>query len=321
MKIPFAPSVYEHAAAFVGRSPWDVSRDPELMYQGHRAAYREYGHAPVVVGIDIYNLEAEAYGGRVVEPAGDGIPAIVDPIVSTVRQGLDVPPFDPARDGRIAMVVEVARRLAEEFPDADIRIPVSGPFSIAVSLRTITGLLEDVADDPATTAAWLMRLAENQAAFCRYVVDAGLDVAFFESAASPPMLSPTQFREVELPALERVMSVAASIAGHPVPCVMGGDTTPILEDMLATGTGYVVCPFEAPDQAAWLAITATRPEVVVRINMDLRIITRGPDERILREVDRVLDLAAIRPNCVLGTGALPFETPPANVKLIKDYVA
>ncbi len=291
------------------------------MFAGHRAAYLEYGHAPIVVGIDIYNLEAEAYGGEVVEPTGNGIPAIVEPLVDSARQGCDLPPFDPRRDGRIAMAVDVGWRLAREFPEADVRIPVSGPFSIAVSLRTITGLLEDVALEPAATAAWLMQLAENQAAFCEFIVEAGLDVAFFESAAAPPLLSPALFRELELPALRRAMAVAASIAGHPVPCVIGGDTTGILEDILSTGTGYVVCPFEAPDQAAWLAITTSRPDVVVRINMDLRIVSAGPDEAILREVDRVLALADTRPNCVLGTGALPYETPPAHVKLIKDYVA
>lgn len=320
MKLQFAPSVYEHAAALIGRSPWEVSRDADLMFAAHRAGYLEYGQAPVVVGIDIYNLEAEAYGGVVVEPSGSGIPAIVEPVVASVRQGLALRAFDPRRDGRIAMAVDAARRLAREFPDADVRIPVSGPFSIAVSLRGITSLMLDVADDPGATAAWLMLLAENQRAFCEFIIEAGLDVAFFESAAAPPMLSPHQFHDIELPALERAMAVAASIAGHPVPCVMGGDTTPILDDILSTGTGYVVCPFEAPDQAAWLAKTSGRPDVVVRINMDLRIITRGPDAAILREVDRVLALATARPNCVLGTGALPYETPPANVKLIKGYV-
>ena len=80
MKIPFSPSIYEHAARWAGRSPWDVSRDPELLFEGHRRAYLEYGHTPIVVGIDIYNLEAEAYGAEVAHPEGDGIPAIHEPL-------------------------------------------------------------------------------------------------------------------------------------------------------------------------------------------------------------------------------------------------
>jgi len=320
VKIPFSPSVYEHAAALIGRTPWEVSRDAELLFATHRAAWREYRHSPVVVGIDIYNLEAEAYGGRVVEPGGSGIPAIAEPLVTSLDAARGLRPFDPRRDGRIPMAIAVGRRLARELPGADVRVPVSGPFSTAISLRGIAGLLEDVALEPDATREWLLWLAANQAAFCEAVAEAGLDVAFFESAAAPPLLSPRQFREVELPALKRAMAIAAGIVGHPVPCVIGGDTEPILDDILATGTGYVICPAET-NQAAFVARSAQAPHVKVRINLDPHTIAHGDRAAILREVDRILALAATRPNCLLGTGALPYETPPANVKLIRDYVA
>ena len=319
MKIPFSPSVYEHAAALIRRTPWEVSRDAELLFAAHRAAYREYRHTPVVVGIDIYNLEAEAYGGRVVEPGGNGIPAIAQPLVASLEAAQRLRPFDPRRDGRIPMAIGVGQRLAHELPDADVRIPVSGPFSIAVSLRGITGLLEDVALEPDGVRQWLLQLAESQAAFCEAVAEAGLDVAFFESAAAPPLLSPRQFREVELPALRRAMAIAASTVGHPVPCVIGGDTEPILDDILATGTGYVICPAET-DQAAFVARSASHPHVKVRINLDPHTVAHGGRAAILREVGRILALAATRPNCLLGTGALPYETPPGNVKLIRDVL-
>lgn len=320
MRIPFSPSVYEHAARLIGRTPWEVSRDAGLLFSAHQAAYRLYGHSPVVVGIDIYNLEAEAYGGRVVEPSGNGVPAITEPLAASLGELRRLAPLDPRRDGRLPMVIEVGRRLARELPGADVRIPVSGPFSIAVSLRGISGLLEDVVLRPQEARECLMRLAENQAAFCHAVAEAGLDVAFFESAAAPPLLSPRQFREVELPALSRAMDVAASIIGHPVPCVIGGDTEPILDDILATGTGYVICPAET-DQRAFLARSASRPHVKVRINLDPYTVAYGDRAVIRREVDRILTLAATRPNCLLGTGALPYETPPENVLFIRDYVA
>ena len=320
MKIPFSPSVYEHAARLIGRTPWDVSRDLELLCRAHRTAYEQYHHSPIVVGVDIYNLEAEAYGGTVVEPGGDGIPAIVEPVVASVAEGRALPPFDPLSDGRIPMVLAAARRLAAELPEADVRVPVSGPFSIAVSLRGITGLLEDVALEPAATAAWLVQLAENQAALCQAIIDAGVDVAFFESAAAPPLLSPALFRAVELPALRRAMTIAADVAGHPVPCVIGGDTDPILDALLSTGTGYVICPAET-DQAAFVARSASRPDVTVRINLEPHVVAHGTPDAILAEVDRIVALAATRPNCLLGTGALPYETPPGNVRLIRDYVA
>jgi TPP-dependent pyruvate/acetoin dehydrogenase alpha subunit len=85
MKIAFTPVIYEHAARFVGRTPWEVSRDAELMFEGHRRAYLEYHHQVIAVGIDIYNLEAEAYGARVEACDGRGIPAIHDGALELAR--------------------------------------------------------------------------------------------------------------------------------------------------------------------------------------------------------------------------------------------
>ncbi len=305
----------------VGRSPREVSCNPDLLFEGHRAAYLEYRHSPIVVGIDIYNLEGEAYGATISVPEGNGIPAIHEPLFKTLDEALGLPRFDPHRDGRIAMFIEVGQRLAREFPDADVRIPVSGPFSIAFNLRGINDLCLDVALRPKDVATWLMQLAENQGVFCEAVVESGLDVAFFESAASPPMLSPQQFHDIELPSLKRVISVAESHVGHPVPCIMGGDTFPILDDILATGTGYVVCNVET-DQKKFVAHAGVAdPKVKIRVNMDPGIVACDCPETIYREIDRILAITANHPNCLMGTGCLPYETPPENIRLIKEYIA
>lgn len=321
MKIPFNPSVYEHAARFAGRTPWETSRDPELMFRGHRDAWLEYQHTPIVVGIDIYNLEPEAYGAVVKDPGGDGIPAISEPLFRSLDEALNIEPFDPRRDGRIAMVIGVGRRLKEELHGADVRIPIAGPFSIAFNLRGITQLCEDVALRPDDVAGWLMRLAENQAVFSRAVIEAGLDVAFFESAAAPPLLSPRQFRAVEFPALKRILETTAAIAGHPVPCIMGGDTVKILDAILETGTSYVVCNVETNQRAFVDRLCATHPHVNVRINMDPRIVACDDPAAIHAEAARILGIAAGRPNCLMGTGCLPLETPPSNIRLIREYLA
>jgi len=320
MKIPFSPSVYEHAAAMIGRSPWDTSRNPELLYAGHKAAYLEYRHSPVVVGIDIYNLEAEAYGSEIRVPGENGIPAIHRALFDSVDEALSLQPFNPESDGRIPMVIEVGSQLKADLSDADIRIPVAGPFSIAFNLLGIEKICLELALKPGRTSEFLMRIAEHQRWFSKAIVDAGLDVAFFESAAAPPLISPTQFLEIELPALKRAIQVAESIVGHPVPCIMGGNTFPILEEILSTGTGYVVCNVET-DQAAFVQRTKSAyPHVKVRINMDPGIVACTEPDRIHKEVDRIVDLAADHPNCLMGTGCLPYETPPENIRLINDYL-
>ena len=314
-----SPSVYEHAAFFLGRSPWDVSRDGDLVFQGHAKAYECYRHAPIMPGIDIYNLEAEAYGAVIVKPSGNGIPGMEKPAYRDTADLLKLKPFNPRRDGRIPMLVEVARRLIERFPGADIRVPISGPFSIASNLIGFDALLLDVALQPQRTADALMHLVDGQIAFAEAVKEAGVDATFFESAACPPMLSPAMFRQLELPALEKIMGGIAKVVGHPIPCIIGGNTAPIVEPMLETGTGYLVAPFET-DQQAFMDKVKERLDVRIRINMDLRIIAAGTWEQIQTEADRVLKLARIRENVCVGTGALPYDTPPENVLRLMDYV-
>ena len=321
MKIAFTPVVYEHAARFVGRSPWAVSRDPELMFEGHRRAYLEYRHQVIAVGIDIYNLEAEAYGATIENTGEYGIPAVHEPILKSLAEGTALKPYDPERAGRIAMLISVGQRLKREFPEADVRIPVAGPFSIAFNLRGISDLCEDIINEPEDAAKMLMRLAENQAVLCRAIARAGLDVAFFESAASPPILSPRQFHDIELPALRRVLQVSAECIGHPVPCIMGGDTYPIIDDILSTGTNYLVCNIETNQAAFVERVMRTHPHLKLRVNLDPGVVACHDPQRIYRGIDRVLTIAGGNANCVMGTGAMPLETPPENIRLIRDYVA
>jgi uroporphyrinogen decarboxylase len=321
MKIPFTPVIYEHAARFVGRSPWDVSRDAELMFAAHRAAYLEYRQQVISVAIDIYNLEAEAYGAKVSASTPDAIPAIHQPLLSSVEEGIRLKPFDPQRDGRIAMMLAVGQHLKREFPEADVRLPVGGPFSIAFNLRGINSLCLDAALEPEKLAQLLMRLAENQAVLCRAVAQAGLDVAFFESAAAPPILSPRQFHELEMPALRRVLEIAADCVGHPVPCISGGNTYPVLDDILSTGTNYLACNVETNQAAFVERVSRTHPHVKIRVNLDPGVVACHDPQRIHRAIDYVLQIVGPRTNCVMGTGAMPLETPPENIRLIREYLA
>jgi uroporphyrinogen-III decarboxylase len=61
--------------------------------------------------------------------------------------------------------------------------------------------------------------------------------------------------------------------------------------------------------------------VQLRINLNPRTVAYGSRADILAEVDRILELADDRPNVLLGTGAVPYETPPENILLIRDYVS
>jgi uroporphyrinogen decarboxylase len=319
-QIDFAPSVYEHAAALIGLTPYQVSRDPDLLFRAHAEAFRLYRHAPVVVGIDIYNLEAEGYGASISEPADNAVPAISERRrCPTCADLLHLRPLDPARDGRLPMVLSAAKRLAGAFPEANVRIPVSGPFSLASNLVGFDRLLCDVLDEPGTVRKALLFLARGQLAFCREIALRGLGVALFESGAAPPLISPELFAQLELPALALLVNEASALAGRPAPCIIGGNTLPILKPLLQTGAGYVICPSET-DQAAFMRAMRDRPDVMVRINTDACVFASGSEAAVCRELDRVLALAEDRERVCVGTGTLPFETAPSLVLKAKEYV-
>jgi len=315
----FSPSVYEHAARVIGKNPWEVSQNGDLLAQGNIEAFRLYKHQPVGVGIDIYNLEAEAYGATVERPSGNGIPAIHRHPYFTTKELINLEPFDPKTDGRIPMAIEAAKRVANVCPEADVRVPLAGPFSIATNLMGFENLLCEIATSPNAVIETLCHLVTGQVHFAKEIVRHGLDIAFFESAAVPPLMSPQSFRDIELSALIAIIEKAAAIVGHPVPCVMGGDTTPILDAILETGTGYVCCP-AGTDQQLFMEKMKAHPDVMVRINMDPRPMISENFETVKKEVDRVFKLANNREKVCIGTGCLPFETDPQMVMKTKEYI-
>jgi uroporphyrinogen-III decarboxylase len=145
-------------------------------------------------------------------------------------------------------------------------------------------------------------------------------VAFAESAAGPPLLSPALFRRVELPALKALLDRMSELMGERVACLMGGDTVKILDALLETRSPYLVCPQET-DQAAFVKKLRDRPDILVRVNPHSVIVARGTWDELRAEADRALAIARSRPNTVIGAGVLPYETRPENVFRLRDYLA
>ncbi len=316
----FLPAVYEHAAKLIGKTPWEVSRSKVLMVAAHQTAFELYHHIPIVVGIDVYNLEAEAYGAEIIEPAGEGIPSFKTHLCKDAAGILDLSEFDIEQSGRLRMVIEAAKELKALLPDAVVKVPVSGPFSLAANLCGLENLLCDAMTEPETVVAVLKKLTAGQLRFCKAIADAEVGITFFESAATPPLVPPTMFKEMVLPALRELLQGAAEFLGEPVPCIIGGNTEPILEDLLATGAQYVICPSET-DQAAFMRKMKQHPEVMVRMNMNPAVFCSGDLLAAYKEADRVMALAQGHRKVCLGSGVLPYEAVPETVLNVMNYVS
>lgn len=312
-------AIYEHAARLPGASPWAVSRSADLLFRAHAEAFRCYRHSPVVVGIDLYHVEAEASGAVVGDGGAESVPKLMVSPCSTVEELASLPALD-LRAGRLPRVLEAARNVRSACPEADVRVPVTGPFTLAAMLLGLEPLLEALALEPDAVERALNHLAVRQRVWCEAITCIGLNPVVFESAASPPMVSPAMARQVILPALAVLLADIRTLSGAGAMLIQGGDTAGLADPLGALPVDHLICPAET-DQAAFLAGMAAHPAVTVRVNMAAGVIA-DPDWAVVRrELDRVAALAATRPGACLGTGIVPYATQKEQILQAINYVA
>lgn len=316
----FLPAIYEHKAWFIGSTPSAISRDADLLTRALIAEFEAIGPDALAVGVDVYNLEAEAVGCKVTyyEGSDTSIPGI-KPGNHIVHVGDDLSAArvpHPLRDGRMPVNIEAARRLRKELGDNYwIRGAISGPFSLAISLVGAETLFLACLDQPDWVRSLLDYSGRIIKEFSRAYIDAGAELIMFDSQASPELLSPQMYEEFVLPITVELAAWAATQGVRDLPLIIGGNTNPIAELLARTGCNNLLCDFTC-DFDEWAAV-ARGANRSLRRNISPRLIeTASPDAihtTAAREVARGRDL----PGFIMGTAVIPFGTPTANVLAVK----
>ena len=311
------PAVLEHAAALIGRSPWEVSRHARLLHEAHQRAFELYNHSPIVSGIDVYHAEVEAWGVTVRSESANATPVLGDPLFESPAGIPTLRMLDPERDGRLPLFCEAASALAQRFPSATVQVPLAGPVSLAVGLLGFETVLMEIAEDTEEMRAAITFLARHQAALCTRLIALGFQPVIYDSGCAPPLLSPDAFEEIVAPALETILR-AGRAAAIPLTCIIGGNVALIAHSLLATGPGQVICPAET-DQVEFMRVAASHPSIAVRVNMPSNVIASGNRGVIERAIEKHLPLALGHPRGLLGTGVVPFDCDPALIVAAKAY--
>jgi uroporphyrinogen decarboxylase len=318
---PFVPSIYEHGAALLGRTPSQVSRDADLMAEAALAAYRTYRHDLVTVGIDIYNVEAEAFGCTIRRyEEGPFIPGVV----SHPLEGAQMPDPDslaipqPSETNRLGVIAaaagKVRRAIGEE---VWVYGCMGGPFSQAVELRGFNDLILDAVTRPQALhklMARTTRLAIEQAdRLCRQ----GAGVYLYESWATMPLIGPPLFGEFVVPYNAQVIAHVRSRFRTPPPAViMGGNVSLLIDYFLQADSGLAVCDYNA-DFDLIRARTAGRG-IMVRGCVDPKLIERGDWDDLSRAVATLARKARGMRNFLWGCGCVSYHTPSDHVLRFKD---
>jgi len=139
----------------------------------------------------------------------------------------------------------------------------------------------------------------------------------FDSKASPAAASPRAFREFVGPVYRDLLIPALREAGARwTPLIIGGDTTPILEDLLATGAPQLLCD-AGSDLERFLA-RCREERRALRVSVDARLVHNGALEEIKSEAHRLLAAAQGQPGLLFGCGVVAYDCDPALVVALRD---
>ena len=317
---PFMPAIYEHKAWFIGSTPTAISRDADLLTRALLAEFEAIGPDALAVGVDVYNLEAEAVGCKVTFYEGNdtSIPGI-KPGNHSFHFGDDMEAAklpNPLKDGRMPVNIEATRRVRKELGDDYwLRGAISGPFSLAISLVGAETLFLACLDRPEWVNSLLAYAGRIIKEFSKAYIDAGAQLIVFDSQASPELLSPEMYEQFVLPITQDFAAWAATQGVRDLPLIIGGNTTPIADLLARTGCNNLLCDFTC-DFDEWAAV-ARGAKKALRRNISPRLIETAKPEEIYAataaEVARGRDL----PGFIMGTAVIPFGTPTENVLAVK----
>jgi uroporphyrinogen decarboxylase len=317
-RVPFCPAVYEHKAALIGTTPSRLARDPGLLQKALLREAELYKADLLVVGCDVYNVEAEAAGCTVRFSETNDVPSIVIRVLEPGEEPSRLKVPDPEKDGRMPVFLEAGRMTAAALGrEIIVRGALSAPFSMAAELVGAERLLLALMDDPGWVGRLLGRAAGIVQAYGRAFHRRGLGIILFDSHAAPPLVPPRIYKEIVLPATSSVISYFRRDLGIPlVPYIMGGNTEPLFDLILATGSNNILCDFTA-DLAVFVDRLAGR-RVLLRANIDPRFLLAASPGEIMARTREVLAVGRRHPGFLLGTGILPYDIPPEKVVAVRD---
>lgn len=291
----------------------EVHSDPKLMAATASSTYRLFGLECAVVPYDI-TVEAEVLGCTMnTYPHREGIlyPTIKDKII---KGPADIKvPGNLEEKGRLPVITEAIGILKKEIGrEVAVGTYVLGPFLLAGQVMDLEGLLKQAFKNAEAVNKVLGLFADLIIAVADVYKAAGADyITIREMGASTDVLSPTMFRSLVKPHLDKV------VAGINLPKVLHicGNTSRIVEDMANTKADAISIEKKTDVSKARQLLGK---EALIFGNLDTyKILCLGSPEDVEKEVLRSLGdgVSAVWPGCDLWP-----EIPAENVRVMVETV-
>ncbi len=316
MNIKFAPTIYEHAAALIGKTPSEVASSASLMTEAHLCAYETYRCDNISVGIDIYNVEAEALGCKLVKHGDNSIPSIDGVLLSDISAAGELLLPEPCRDGRMPLFLESCKKIRENVPVAvAVNGTVTGPFTLAAILRGFEDFIYDIIEQP-ETAEKLMGFACDVAyRYACALAETGVGISINDSWISPPLCSHEIYRTHVFKYQRNLISRLKSSGIGSISLVCGGNTGGIAGELARTGSSLIIADWVC-DRALFKRVCSEN-NIWLRANVDSALVCNGNDDELRESVRTILRDCGDYEKLIFGCGVVSYDTPPDRIHVLK----
>jgi len=271
---------------------------------------------------DVYNIEAEALGQKIVYHPG-GIPD-ADRSQPLIREPSDldrISPPDPYASGRMPWVREINKRYLEITGRLD-RVYFSAPFSIAANIRGYENLVNDMFESP----RFVHRLFEF---LCDDVIVPFVEVMRSEIGnpdllidgrdawASPPMITLDMMDEYVVAYTRRLRERLGDnvISRGNWGDAQSRDPERFFSQKLTCSPGSlsVLDPDLFAVGPARVKAFADRHDASVTAGVDATLLQTGPVEAIVERIKLYIDRMARDGRCMIHLNQIPAATPPEHI--------
>ncbi len=292
-------------------------RDPVVIAQSFIDAVRRYDYDGILIDVDTVTL-AGAVGVPVDYP--DDAPArATGGMLGSLGDVRALKAVDLAKDGRVRVWLEAARELKKHFGDT---LLIRGncdqsPFTLASLIRGADAFMTELLDEEARPLLHqLLRYATGVTIqFIRLMSETGCHMlSNGDSMAGPELISPRLYRAFALPYARQVVD-ASHERGLPYILHICGNTSPILEEMIATGADGLELDYKTDMRVAH-DLMANRCVFVGNIDPS-GVLALGSAEEVSAKTGELLRVFSDTPRFVLNAGcAIPPTTPPENIRAL-----
>lgn len=302
---------------FIGVTAREYYHSAQLMADLEIALFKRLRHDSLGISTSLRGV-AQAMGSKVGYPEY-GISYLMEPAIKSVDEIESLKVVDPLKDGNLPILIEAIRLTRDALKDeVDVGAAMSGPFSVAASVVGTENLLKWMIKYPKRVHTLMEIVAESNNRYIEEVAKLGVSIGFADPVSSTSLISPKQFREFSLPALQKNINKIKEKTGSAPGIHICGKSKEIWQDVVNAGvSNFSIDNVEDLEEAKEImgdrvVITGNVPPVDAVYSGSKEDIFKAVKESIRKGHDS-------KKGYILSTGCqIPMHTPIEKVEMFME---